>query len=71
MLGGGSGGETVREFGVDRYTLLYLKCITKKGLLNSLLCRELCSMVCGSLDARGDWGKIDRYIHGFPWWLRW
>ena len=71
MVAGGRIGRRDREFGVDRYTLLYLKWITKKGLLNSLRCRELCSMVCGSLDGRGDWEKIDRYIYGLPWWLRW
>ena len=44
----------VREFGMDRYTLLYLKWITKKGLLCPLLYREFCSMLGGSLDGRGD-----------------
>ena len=29
------GGGTVREFGIDMYTLLYLKWITNKGLLYS------------------------------------
>ena len=24
--------------------------------------RELCSMLCGSLDGRGVWGKMDTYI---------
>ena len=28
-------GEVVREFGMDMYTLLYLKRITNKDLLNS------------------------------------
>ena len=39
---------------MDRYTLLYLKWITKKGLLCPLLYREFCSMLGGSLDGRGD-----------------
>ena len=34
--------------------------------------RELCSMLCGSLDGRGAWGTVDTYIcmaeslHGSP-----
>ena len=36
MVTGGRAGEgTVREFGMDRYTLLYLKWVTNKGLLYS------------------------------------
>ena len=39
MVAGARGGEEwegrVSEFGVDRYTLLYLKWITNKGLLYS------------------------------------
>ena len=34
----------VREFGIDMYTEPYLKQVTNK---------ELCSMLCGSLDAMG------------------
>ena len=33
--GDGSGEELVREFGMDRYTLLYFKWITNKDLLHS------------------------------------
>ena len=33
--GGRMGGGIVREFGIDMYTLLYLKWITKKDLLYS------------------------------------
>ena len=29
------GGEIVREFGIDMYTVLYLNCIAIKGLLYS------------------------------------
>ena len=50
---------------MDRYTLLYLKWTTKKGLLYSLPYREFCSTLCGSLDGRGDSGKIDAHM-GFP-----
>ena len=32
-VAGGRVGGIVREFGMDRYTLLYLKWITNKGLL--------------------------------------
>ena len=32
QLQGGRGGGTVREFGMDMYTLLYLKWITNKDL---------------------------------------
>ena len=49
-----TGEWIVREFGMDRYTLLYLKWITKKGLLCPLLYREFCSTLGGSLDGRGD-----------------
>ena len=31
----GGGGRTVREFGTDTYTLVYLKWITNRDLLNS------------------------------------
>ena len=40
---------------MDMYTLLYLQWITNKVLLS---CRELCSMLCSSLDERefgGEW----------------
>ena len=40
-------GRRVREFGMDIYTLLYLKWIT-----NTVQHRELCSMLCSSLDRR-------------------
>ena len=35
LPGGRTGKETVREFGMDMYTLLYLNWITKKDLLYS------------------------------------
>ena len=40
-------GRRVREFGMDIYTLLYLKWIT-----NTVQHRELCSMLYSSLDRR-------------------
>ena len=33
IIAGGRGGGTVREFGIDTYTLLYLKWITNKDIL--------------------------------------
>ena len=33
LLGEGRGEGMVREFGTDRYTWLYLKCITNKDLV--------------------------------------
>jgi len=53
----GWGEGIVREFGIDMYTLLYLKWITNKDLLFSS--RELCSMSCGNLDRKGTWGRMD------------
>ena len=38
-----------REFGIDMYTLLYLKWITNKDLLYST---GNCSILCGTLDGR-------------------
>ena len=56
-VGEGWGEGIVREFGMDMYTLLYLKWITNKDLL-----LEFCSMLCGSLDGRGVWGRMDTCI---------
>ena len=50
------GHGIVRGFEVDMYTPLYLKWITNKDLLHSTK-KELCSMLCGSLDGRGLWGE--------------
>ena len=43
------------------YTLLHLKWITNKDL--STAHWELCSMLCGSLDGRGVWGRVDTGIY--------
>ena len=45
------------------FTLLYLKWITNKDLLLVLEHRELCSMLCGSLDGTGVWGRMDTCIY--------
>ena len=55
--GGRIGGGIVGELGMDIYTQLYLKWITNNDLYN-----EVCSMLCGSLDGRGVWGKIDTWM---------
>ena len=44
----------VREFGIDMFTRLYLKWIT------NVQYRELCSMLCGSLDG-------EEWIHVYGW----
>ena len=42
------------------YKLLYLKWITIKDLLCSTW--NPCSMLCGSLDGKGVWGRMGTYI---------
>ena len=54
------GAGTVRDFGKVMYTLLYLKQITSKRL--TVWHRELCSVLCGSLDGRGVWARMDTCI---------
>ena len=46
-------GEIERAFGMDVYTLLYLKCIANKGTLLNVMY---------SLDRRGVWGRMDTCI---------
>ena len=48
-------GRDGREFGLDRYTLLYVKWITNKDLFAEHM--RLCSMLCCSLDGREFGGK--------------
>ena len=48
----------VREFGMNMYTLLYLKWITTK-VRPFVQHRELCPMSCGSLDGRGVCRRMD------------
>ena len=55
-VGGGGWGGTVREFGIDMYTLLY----NQQG--PTVEHRELCSVLCGSLDGRAVWGRMDTCI---------
>ena len=47
------GAGIVREFGMGMYTLLYFKWITRIPYP-----MELCSILHGSLDRRGIWGRI-------------
>ena len=49
----------VKRFGVDMYTLLYLKWITSEDLLYST---GNCLMLCRSLDGRGVWGRMDTCV---------
>ena len=64
MIAGGWGRigreGLVRELGMDMYTLLYLKRITKDLLYKH---REFCSMLCASLNGRGVWGRMDISIY--------
>ena len=45
---------------MDMYILLYLKWITNKDLLYST--GNSAQMVCGSLDGKGVWGRMDTRI---------
>ena len=54
----GCGEVIVREFGMNIYTLLYFKWITK-GLYST---GNSVQMLYGSLDGRGDWGRMDTSI---------
>ena len=53
-MGEGWEKEIVREFGMDMFTPLELKWIANKDQLCS---RENCSMLCGSLEGKGVWGR--------------
>ena len=57
----GLGEGLVREFGIERYTPLYLKWITKKVLLYRT--GNSAQPLCGSLDGRGVWGRMDTCIY--------
>ena len=48
-----------REFGIDVYTLLF-KMDNQQG--PTVWYRELCSMLCGSLDGKEAWRRRDTYI---------
>ena len=43
---------------MDICTLLYLKWITNKDIMH----RDFCSMLCGNLDGRGVWGRMDTCV---------
>ena len=51
----------VRELGMDKYKLLQLKWITNKDLPNSNM--EFFSVLCGRLDGKGVWGRMDTCIY--------
>lgn len=53
-----------KEFGINMYTMLHLKCIASKGLLH----RELYSMLYGSLmegKFLGDWMHVYVWLNPF------
>ena len=53
-----AGVGIVREFGMDMYTLLYWD--NQQG--PPVWHRALCSVLCGSLDGRGLWGRMDACV---------
>ena len=55
-------GQRDREFGMDMYTLLYLKWITNKDLLCSTWNSAQCYMAA-SMEGRG-WGRMDMSLYG-------
>ena len=61
MVATGEGREEgiVRELGIDMYTAIF-KMGNQQG--PTVQHRELCSMLCGSLDGRGVWGRKDTRI---------
>ena len=61
VMGGKLGEGIVGEFGMGRNKLLYLKWVTNKNL--TVQHKGLCSMLCGSLDERGEWERMDTYIY--------
>ena len=56
------GEGIVRRFQMDMYTLLYLKWIINKDLRYST--GDSAQMLCGSLDGRGVWGRMDTCMAG-------
>ena len=61
-IGEGTGGGIVREFGMNMYTLLYLKWITNKDLLYSMGNSAQCDMAARMRgEFRGEW------IHVYVW----
>ena len=66
---GGQGAGMVREFVMDVSTLLYLKWITKGTYCEA---QGLCSVLCGSLDGREVWRRMDvsicmaKSLHSLP-----
>ena len=56
---GCQGDGMVREFGMDMYTLLCSECMTTRVLLDST---GNSAQLCGSLDGRAVWGRMDKCI---------
>ena len=59
---GRMGEGTVREFGINMYTLLYLKWLTNKDLLDSTGNPAQC---CVAAWMGGEFGE--EWIHGYVW----
>ena len=53
------GEGIIREYGMDMYTLLYLKWMTNRDMLCST---GALLMLRGSLDGRGVWGRMDTCV---------
>ena len=54
----------IREFGMDMYTLIYLKWITNKDLLYNT--GNSAQPLCVSLNGSVVWGRMDRCTAGSP-----
>ena len=62
VTGGRMGAGIVKEFGMDTYTLLYLKWITNKDLLYSTWNSAHCYVAaCMGGELGGEW------IHAYAW----
>ena len=59
MVSEGKGWEDriVRKFGMDLYLTAIFKMDSQQG--TSVWHMEFCSTLCGSLDGRGVWGRMD------------
>ena len=61
------GEGTVREFGMDRYTLLYLKWITDKALLSSTGNSAQCQVAAWmGGESGGEWIRVYAWLGIFP-----
>ena len=62
---GKDGRRVIREFGIDRYTLLYLKWMTNKVLLYSTENSAQCYMAAWMVgEFGGEWILVHEYMNG-------